>query len=72
MCVQFATNQPAPKGNMVVHCGGKMMIFSFLLTYQNLILLIIVCCLLQRFSSYNIYSLVYRSKFFVGLYHGRK
>ena len=25
MCVQFAKNQPASKGNMVVHCGGKMM-----------------------------------------------
>ena len=23
MCVQFATNQPAPKGNLVAHCGGK-------------------------------------------------
>lgn len=22
VCVQFATNQPAPKGNMAVHCGG--------------------------------------------------
>ena len=23
MCVQFAKNQPASKGNLVVHCGGK-------------------------------------------------
>ena len=31
MCVQFATNQPAPKGNLVVHCGGKKIILPFLL-----------------------------------------
>ena len=29
MCVRFATNQPAAKGNMVVHCGGKMIQISF-------------------------------------------
>jgi len=22
ICMKFATNQPAPKGNIVVHCGG--------------------------------------------------
>ena len=22
MCVRFAKNQPAPRGNLAVHCGG--------------------------------------------------
>jgi hypothetical protein len=29
MCVKFAKIQPAAKGNMVVHCGGKMIQISF-------------------------------------------
>ena len=32
MCVQFATIQPAPKGNLVVHCGGKNDIISLVLS----------------------------------------
>ena len=32
VCVKFASNQPAPRGNMAVHCGGPGSLSDFMYT----------------------------------------
>ena len=60
VCVQFATNQPAPKGNLFVHCGGPSTLSDCIYVMGNEQVLGE-----KNFEDYNVISIDQVSVFFV-------